>query len=75
MLIFESSDKNTISTTTLNYGDHWDFDESIFLKIDRFEGAKPHSPLKYVIEFQIWAPEFEGFWTSGGPLKFYINVI
>ena len=45
MQIFESSNKNTISTTTLNYGDHWDFDVSIFLKIDRFEGAKPHSPL------------------------------
>ena len=26
-------------------GNHWDFDVSIFLKIDRFEGAKPHSPL------------------------------
>ena len=34
-----------ISTTTLNYGDLWDFDVSIFLKIDRFEGAKPHSLL------------------------------
>ena len=28
--------------------DHWDFDASIFLKIDRFEGAKPHSPLKHL---------------------------
>ena len=32
MQIFESSNKNTISTTTLYYGDHWDFDVSIFLK-------------------------------------------
>ena len=30
-------------------GDHWDFDVSIFLKIDRFEGAKPHSPLNAVV--------------------------
>ena len=24
---------------------HWDFDVSFFLKIDTFEGPKPHSPL------------------------------
>ena len=39
MQIFESSNRNTISTTALNYG-------GPLLKIDRFEGAKPHSPLK-----------------------------
>ena len=33
-------------------GDHWDFDVSIFLKIDRFEGATPHSPLKTNIKPQ-----------------------
>ena len=51
MQIFESSNKNTISTTALNYGDHWDFDVSIFLKMDRFEGAKPHNPLKTFSQF------------------------
>ena len=30
-------------------GDLWDFDVSIFLKIDRFEGAKPHSPLNMIL--------------------------
>ena len=51
MQIFESSNKNTISTTNLTTGDHWDFDVSIFLKIDRFESAKPHSPLNISLSF------------------------
>ena len=33
----------------ITMGDHWEFDVSIFLKIDRFEGAKPHSPLNLTI--------------------------
>ena len=45
MQIFESNDKNTISTTTLNYGEPLGFWLSIFLKIDRLGGAKPRSPL------------------------------
>ena len=40
MQIFESN-KHSISTT----GDLWDVGVSFFLKMDRFEGAKPHSPL------------------------------
>ena len=46
MQIFEPNNNNTISNTALNYGNHLDFDVSIFLKIDTFEGAKYHSPLK-----------------------------
>ena len=45
IIIFESSNKNTISTTTLNYGDHWDFDVSIFLKIDRLQVSNLTAPL------------------------------
>ena len=51
MQIFESNNKNTISTTALNYGKPrglWCFCIIFFLKFDRFERAKPHSPLKVV---------------------------
>ena len=30
MLIFESNNKNKISTTKLNYAEHWDFNVSFF---------------------------------------------
>ena len=40
MQIFESNNKNTISTTTLNYGEPLGIGcIMFFLKIDRFEGA------------------------------------
>ena len=46
MQIFESNSKNTISTTKFNFSEPLDFNVSLFLKIDKFEGPKPHSPLK-----------------------------
>ena len=47
MQIFESNDKNMVSTTKSNYRETLGL-KCFFLKIDKFEGPKSHSPLKKI---------------------------
>ena len=49
MQTFESNNEITISTTTLNCGEPLVLKLSVFLKIDKFEGTKAHSPFKWNI--------------------------
>ena len=47
MQIFASNNKNTVSTTKLNYRETL-WLKCFFLQIDKFEGPKFHSPLKKI---------------------------